>query len=60
MALKIEDVSQEHDIHLVENKPWAQILHKIIEIGALFPSNLYSAVTAIMTNVYKASSVLCR
>jgi flagellar biosynthesis protein FlhB len=54
------DVSQEHDIPLVENKFWAQILDKYREIGALIPRNLYNAVTAIMTNVYRASSALCR
>ena len=60
LARKILQVSHEHDIPLVENKPLAQTLYRFVDAGAPIPNSLYKAVTALLAYVYKANHSLSR
>ena len=53
VALKIREIAKEHDIPLVEDKPLARLLYKIVDIGQYIPSHLYKAVAEILAYVYR-------
>ena len=52
VAEKIKDIAKENDIPLVENKPLAQALFKVVEIGGSIPVTLYRAVAEVLAYVY--------
>ncbi len=53
IAFKIREVARDHHIPLIENKPLAQNLYKLVDIGEEIPSSLYQAVAEILAYVYK-------
>lgn len=53
IAQKIKEVAKNNDIPIIENKPLAQTIFKIVELGAYIPVNLYRAVAEILAYVYK-------
>lgn len=53
LAQRIKAVALEHGVELVENKPVAQGLYKMCEIGSEVPFELYQAVAEILAYVYK-------
>lgn len=53
IALKIKEIAAKHQIPIVENKPVAQVLYKIANIGDMIPADLYRAVAEILAYVYK-------
>jgi flagellar biosynthetic protein FlhB len=53
VAERIKVMAQDHAIPLVENKPLAQQLFKIVDIGETIPEALYKAVAEILAYVYR-------
>jgi flagellar biosynthetic protein FlhB len=53
IAERIKKISRENNIPLVEHKPLAQILFKVVEIGGFVPVNLYRAVAEVLAYVYR-------
>ncbi|HPJ95699.1 MAG TPA: flagellar biosynthesis protein FlhB [Syntrophales bacterium] len=53
VAEKIKEIAAEHKIPVVENKPVAQVLYKIANIGDMIPADLYRAVAEILAYVYR-------
>lgn len=53
VALRIRQVAEENKVPLVENKPLAQALYKMVEIGDMIPGELFKAVAEVLAYVYK-------
>lgn len=53
IAEKIRGIASEHSVPLVENKPLAQALYKMVEIGDYIPAELYRAVAEVLAYVYR-------
>jgi flagellar biosynthetic protein FlhB len=54
IAQQIKEVAQWHGIPLIENRPVAQALYRVAEVGSVIPAKLYVAVAEILAYVYKA------
>jgi flagellar biosynthesis protein FlhB len=52
IAEKIKQIAAENDIPIVENKPLAQVLYKMVDINDLIPEDLYRAVAEVLAFVY--------
>jgi flagellar biosynthesis protein FlhB len=52
IAEKIKEVAAANRIPIVENKPLAQVLNKMVDINGIIPENLYRAVAEVMAYVY--------
>ena len=53
VAERIRNIAGEHDVPLVENKPLAQALYRMVEIGDYIPAELYRAVAEVLAYVYR-------
>ncbi|HEX3031776.1 MAG TPA: flagellar biosynthesis protein FlhB [Bacillota bacterium] len=53
MAQRIKEIAREHDVTIVENKPLAQALFKVTEIGDTVPPDLFQAVAEVLAFVYR-------
>ncbi len=53
VAQKIKEKAKEHGVEIVENKPVAQGLYAMCEIGAQVPYEMYQAVAEILAYVYR-------
>lgn len=53
IAKNIKKIAKENDISIVENKPLAQELYKVVDLGDEIPENLYQAVAEILAYVYE-------
>lgn len=53
LAAKIKKIAKENDIPIYENKPLAQSLFKICEIGKEIPFELFHAVAEVFAYVYQ-------
>lgn len=53
IARRIKDIALEHNVPIIENKPLARQLYKMLEIGDEIPSDLYAAVVEILAQVYR-------
>ena len=53
MAERIKEVAREHHIPIVEDKPLAQTMFKMVEIGDYIPVELYRAVAEVLAYVYR-------
>ncbi len=53
VALRIRKIAEENKVPLVENKPLAQALYKMVEIGGMIPGELFKAVAEVLAYVYK-------
>ncbi len=56
IAQKIKEIAMEHNIPIVENRPLAQSLYKLVDIGNLIPPELYQAVAEVLAYVYKLTN----
>jgi flagellar biosynthetic protein FlhB len=56
IARKIKEIATENDVPIVENKPLARALYKMVEIGEEIPSDLYKTVVEILARVYRMKS----
>lgn len=52
IAERIKEIARENGVTIVENKPVAQVLYKIVEVDEMIPENLYRAVAEILAYVY--------
>jgi len=53
IAEKIKEIARNHHVPIVEDKPLAQALHKMVEIGDFIPVELYRAVAEVLAYVYR-------
>jgi len=53
IAQRIREIAAEHQIPTVEEKPLAQALFKMVEIGDYIPAELYRAVAEVLAYVYR-------
>jgi flagellar biosynthetic protein FlhB len=53
IAERIKEIAREHHIPIVEDKPLAQVMYKMVEIGDYIPVELYRAVAEILAYVYR-------
>ncbi len=56
MALRIRELAQEFNVTVVENKPLAQALYKLVKIGEAIPGSLYKGVAEVLAYVYRIKS----
>ncbi len=54
LAFRIREVAKNNNIPIVENKPLAQSLYKIVPINGIIPQELYVAVAEVLRFVYNA------
>jgi len=52
IAAKIKDIAHAHGIETVENRPLAQALYAVCEVGDPIPATLYQAVAEVLAMVY--------
>jgi len=53
LAEKIKEIARKNGIPLVENKPLARTLYKLVDIGEVIPVTLYKAVAEVLAYVYR-------
>ena len=53
LALRIREVAKENNIEIVEEKPLARALYRIVDIGEEIPLDLYQAVAEVLAYVYQ-------
>jgi flagellar biosynthetic protein FlhB len=54
IAERIKAVAKEHGVMIIENKPVARSLYRLVEVGREIPADLYRAVAQILAMVYRA------
>ncbi len=52
VAFKIREIAKNNGIPIVENKPLARSLYKLVEVDQIIPQELYTAVAEILHYVY--------
>ncbi|MBR5305256.1 MAG: flagellar biosynthesis protein FlhB [Candidatus Gastranaerophilales bacterium] len=52
IAFKIREIAKNNNIPIVENKPLARSLYKLVEVNQIIPQELYTAVAEILHYVY--------
>ncbi len=52
IAERIKEIARENSVPVIENKPVAQLLNKMVDIDEEIPENLYRAVAEILAYVY--------
>ena len=60
VAQRIKEIASEHQIPLVEDKPLAQALYKMVELGDYIPAELYRAVAEVLAYVYRLKGMYGR
>lgn len=60
IAQRIREIAVKHQIPLVEEKPLAQALFKMVEIGQYIPAELYRAVAEVLAYVYRLKGMYAR
>jgi flagellar biosynthetic protein FlhB len=53
VARKIKEIARDNRVPVIENKPLARALHKVVEVGAYIPDELYKAVAEVLAYVYR-------
>ena len=53
IAQRIREIATEHEITIVEEKPLAQTMFKMVDIGEYIPAELYRAVAEVLAYVYR-------
>ena len=52
VAVRIREIAQEHGVPIIENKPLARALLKMVQVGDVIPEELYQTVAEILAKVY--------
>ena len=60
VAQRIKEIAGEHQVPLVEDKPLAQALFKMVELGDCIPAELYRAVAEVLEYVYRLKGMYAR
>jgi len=55
IAFKIREIAENNNITIVENKPLARTLYKIVPLEGMVPAELYVAVAEVLAFVYKTN-----
>ncbi|OGI22984.1 MAG: flagellar biosynthesis protein FlhB [Candidatus Melainabacteria bacterium RIFOXYA12_FULL_32_12] len=55
VAFKIKEIAKHNNIPIIENKPLARTLYKIVPLDGLIPAELYVAVAEVLAFVYKTN-----
>ena len=53
IAERIKEIARAHNIPIVEDKPLAQTMYKMVEVGDFIPVELYRAVAEVLAYVYR-------
>ena len=53
IAERIKEIARENNIPVIEDKPLARALYRLVEIGQEIPPELYRAVAEILAYVYR-------
>jgi flagellar biosynthetic protein FlhB len=53
IAEKIREVAREHGVPIFENRPLAQSLYELVDVGSQIPESLYKAAAEILSYVYR-------
>lgn len=53
IAKKIKQIAKKYDIPVVENKPLARSLFKMVDIGSFVPAELYRAIAEVLAYIYQ-------
>ena len=53
IAERIKEIAEAAGIPIVEQKPLAQTIFKVVEIGGYIPADLYRAVAEVLAYVYR-------
>jgi len=53
VAFRIKEAAKHHNVPIIENKPLARTLYKIVPLDGLIPAELYVAVAEVLAYVYK-------
>ena len=53
LAERIKEIAKDNQVPIVEDKPLAQALHKMVEIGEYIPVELYRTVAEVLAYVYR-------
>jgi flagellar biosynthetic protein FlhB len=51
VAERIKEEAEKHNIPIVEDKPLAQTMYKMVEVGQEIPPDLYKAVAEVLAYV---------
>lgn len=57
LALQMREAAKESDVPIIENKPLARTLYKILEVGEFVPEKLYEAVSQVISFVLRKRRV---
>ncbi len=60
LAMKIREIAIEHGVPILERKPLARALYKMVDVGQEIPEQFYSAVAEILAYVYELSGKVAR
>ncbi len=60
LALKLREVAKEKEIPIVEDKPLARTLYKMLKVGQEIPETLYKAVSEVIAYVYRLKNGINR
>ncbi len=60
VAQRIKDLAQAHGVPVIERKPLAQALFKMVEVGQEIPYELFKAVAEILAYVYRLKGKMPR
>ncbi len=52
VAERIKKLARENGVPVIENKPLAQSLYKLVDLGKAIPEQLYQAVAQVLAHVY--------
>lgn len=53
LARMIRERAAEHEIPIIENKPLAQALYQVVDVGQEIPPDLYRAVAEVLAQIYR-------
>lgn len=53
LAERIKEIARRYSVEVIENKPLAQALYKMVDVGAQIPPELYRAVAEILAYLYR-------
>ena len=60
IAMKIREIAIAHGVPILERKPLARALYKLVDVGQEIPEQFYSAVAEILAYVYELSGKVNR
>ena len=52
IAERIRELARQNNVPVIENKPLAQVLYKMVKVEQVIPENLYRAVAEVLAYVY--------